>query len=341
VASLKQCIARPGQTRARGDDGVVLVLWVLCLAALVAFLAAGLDLGNLGQGVVNAQDAADSAVLGAAGRLGPELPLSVYPSVGACDGGGPWGGSGLGDCPCPRDLSLGCRDGDYSWLNGYYIYVQDQGWLRIPEEISGEQAFAYGLQPHWANGEWSPGWSCSMSLSYRHHGPWPTPSRPRRAGTGPETCLEVSTNVTGSGPGALTDDRTVHELTSAVQYAESLAQTYYPSGQGADWSSCASPPVGFSIAQRGDKCIGYEASSDAYGYWAPASSDEYLLFWVQVVSPASSPLGNVPSEITREAYAVWAPSSTGGQGRAPWAPFGPSRLPGLAHLCSPAAGTCQ
>jgi hypothetical protein len=317
VASRERHILARCQPNERGEDGVVLVLWVLCLAALIGLLAGAVNLGNLAQGVVNTQDAADSAALGGAGQLGAELPLRVYASVRACDGSGSWRGDGQGDCHCPPDLSLGCGNSGYRWLNGYYIYVQDQGWLQIPLAMSAEKAFMYGL---------SQGWSCSASFARRHHGL--------------ARCLEVSTNVLGSAPGALTDGTTVGELGTAVQHAESLAETYYPPGQGPDWSACASLPTGFAIAQTGDKCVGYEVSPDAYDYWTPAAPEEYLLFWVQVISSSSSPLGNGVSEVKRDAYAAWAPGSPGAQGAAPWGPLGPSRVPGWAHLCSPDS-TCS
>jgi uncharacterized membrane protein len=57
----------------KGDEGVILVLWVLALAALAGFLALVIDLGNLEQSSDNVQNAADAAAVSGAQILNADL----------------------------------------------------------------------------------------------------------------------------------------------------------------------------------------------------------------------------------------------------------------------------
>jgi hypothetical protein len=275
----------------------VLVLWALSLGALLGCLALAVNLGDLQQQATNTQDAADSAALAAAGQLGPQLPLATYPTVAACE----TDSHGVAHCPCPADLAMGCSN--YKWLENYYIYISERGWLLVGSpQISAASAFAQGL---------AAGWSCSQASQH------------------PKRCVEVSTNVTGSAPGALSDETTVANLAAAANAAQSLASSaYFASTQnGLDWASCQQPPSGFAIASSTDSCVAYEAGPSAYwpsGAWS-ADSD-YIVLWVDIPG-----LNDGPSGVATSAWAT-VPGNTG-PFPSPAPPFGPATSGGHSWLC--------
>ena len=59
------------------DEGVILVIWVLCLSLLAALLLGVITLGNLLQSTDNAQNAADAAALAGENLLGPGAAISL------------------------------------------------------------------------------------------------------------------------------------------------------------------------------------------------------------------------------------------------------------------------
>jgi hypothetical protein len=239
---------------------------MLCLGALTACLALALNIGNATQQETNAQDAADSAALAAAGEVGPNL--GSVPQVPVCDV--------HGYCPCPRHLDRGCH-GNYAWLDFYYIFVPQEGWLEIvpasnvgPGQISDQQAFWEGLDA---------GWSCAPQPRWLGH-----------------RCFFVNTNITGWSPGALAGGAEAVRVALAAQYAEGLAATFYPQGQSLYWSGCASPPShDFALAISGQTCIAYEANTGT------------IVFWVRVLAPAgpSWVLNDGVAQVEAEAFATW------------------------------------
>ena len=151
----------------KGDDGVILVFWVLTLTALFGFMALAINLGNLLQSTDNVQNAADSAalsgassfVVGTHSRAPPFTPRS--PLLGSTVGSAVLSLTGAMEVPDP-----------YGWLipqggGSAYIYenlgLQNAGWWQIvPESQAGDlqpgqttdmEAFNYGTQ--------SGSWSCS------------------------------------------------------------------------------------------------------------------------------------------------------------------------------------
>ena len=60
----------------KGDDGVILVFWLLTLTALFGFMALAINLGNLLQSTDNVQNAVDSAAVSGASSLAvdPQSP---------------------------------------------------------------------------------------------------------------------------------------------------------------------------------------------------------------------------------------------------------------------------
>jgi len=293
----------------------VLVLWVLCLGALLGSLALAVKLGDLDQQVVNVQDAADAAALAAAEKLAPELPLAIYQSVPACD---PVPSGARAQCPCPLEAQgqLAPQCHDYRWLDDgtYYIYLQGQGWAQISDARLAASAFQVGL---------AAGWSCSKAA----------PSGKR--------CETIATNVQTSAPGALTDSTTVYDLAQAAQAAQDLASSSYFGGQTSslDWGACGQVPAGFALATFADDCVAYEAGASAYqpsgaGYFpSDSSSLDYVIFFVTVPASRTGP--------TRQATATWAAGPQGaGAPSSPYPPFGPLAPSGKAWLCSLTAATC-
>lgn len=266
----RQC-PPPGKER-----GAILVLWVLCLGVLIASLALALNAGNISQQDTNAQDAANSAALAAAGEAGPHLPwdLTSLAGVPACDVGG--------YCPCPVHLRAGCSS--YAWLDNYYIFAPSQGWLQIvpgsevgPGQISDQEAFLEGLQA---------GWSCA----------------PQPAWLGSQ-CFFVATHIPGWSPGALADSYAIAKVALAAQYAKQLADTYYHNdSRQPDWSACSSLPPGFALALPGEStCIAYEVTGSS------------IVFWLSVVVPAgpSWVLADGVSDVTAQAFATWSGGPSG------------------------------
>ena len=136
--------------RARGDDGVILVLWVLCLSLLATLLVGVIELGNLLQSSDDAQNAADAAALSAAGYLATNhpdpmvihsLPITCFTTFG-----------NPVSCKCNVDSAnrvIDCTN--YFWLEGYSLYKGSprNEWEAIANQISPKQALDY------ANGNWT------------------------------------------------------------------------------------------------------------------------------------------------------------------------------------------
>ena len=107
------------------DEGVILILWVLCLPLLAALLVGVIELGNFLQSSDNAQNAADAAALSAAGYLATNhpdamvihsLPITCFTTSG-----------NVVICKCHVDSANRVTHcADYSWLEGYSLYKADR-----------------------------------------------------------------------------------------------------------------------------------------------------------------------------------------------------------------------
>ena len=253
----------------KGEDGVILVFWLLTLTALFGFMALAINLGNLLQSTDNVQNAVDSAAVSGASSLAvdPQSPSPFYTTVS------PFGF----DCGVSGSHLTACTGGPdpYGWLipqggGSAYIYenlgLQNAGWWQIvPESQAGDlqpgqttdvEAFNYGTQ--------SGSWYCSQETKSK--------KKPKR-------CLEVSTGVTGTQNGALSNGAPV-AATNAIM--ELMQQSY---GITPKWSGCsASPPTGLSVAEgwAGVTCIAYCIPSSGTSCGGNGSAT----FWVMAVVDA-------------------------------------------------------
>jgi Putative Flp pilus-assembly TadE/G-like len=274
----------------RGDEGIVLILWVFAITALLGCLALSVDLGNLAQQAGNVQNAADSAAISAALILGAQsqstlgglvdtLPVGI-PAKDRCD-------SELHSC------------GQYGWLDGYYLYEGNQ-WLEIvssdpePGQVLDESALADGV----ASGDWT----CTSRLSMHNY------------------CRQLSDSATfdtsDSAPEewALSDDGAAIEAAiSATTWAKSLVQQTY--GITADWSGCpGAPATGFSFAvwpgsAQPTTCIEYKINKvNDTGQWD-------AIFYVDILaSPGDFFFSADPASygVPYVERSAWASSGMGG-----------------------------
>ena len=258
------------------------------LTALFGFMALAINLGNLLQSTDNVQNAADSAALSGASSFvaGLKSGSPFYTTVSP---------AGF-DCGVSGSQITGCSGGPdpYGWLipqggGSAYIYenigLQNAGWWQIvPESQAGDlqpgqttdiEAFKYGTQ--------SGSWSCSQE------------SRSKRR---PKRCLEVTTGVTGTQNGALSNGLPV----TATGAAMALMQQSY--GINPNWSGCSAPlPAGFAVAEgwAGVTCVAYcIPSSDA-----TCGGSGRTTFWVMalVQAPPSFIEGD---GVTCTGRAAWA-----------------------------------
>ena len=225
-------MAKAGSQPKRNDEGVILVLWVLCLSLLATLLIGVIELGNLLQSSDNAQNAADAAALSAAGYLAtyhpdpmviPSLPVTCFTKSGS-----------LVSCKCHVDSAdrvTHCAD--YFWLEGYSLYKGDpwNEWEAIGSQISPQQALDYAAG----------NWTCS-----------------RQNGQG--YCVKLSIHPPGTGYGvdaALTDDATVSTARDATRLALGVQNNY-----GFSSSSGCTAPQDFLLAEgpTGVTCISYDAA---------------------------------------------------------------------------------
>jgi hypothetical protein len=276
--------------RRKSDDGVILVFWLLILTALFGFMALAINLGNLLQSTDNVQNAADSAATSGASSLAAGLNSGspFYTTVS------PFGF----DCRVNGSHITVCNGGldPYRWLipqgaGSAYIYenigLPNAGWWQIvPESQAGElkpgqttdsEAFSYGTGT-------SGSWSCSLETASKR--------RPKR-------CLEVTTGVTGTQDGALSNGVPV----AATNTAMALVQQSY--GINPNWSGCSGNlPAGFAIIAEGwagVTCMAYciSLSNPTCGGEAGTS------FWVMalVQAPPSFISGD---GVTCTGKAAWA-----------------------------------
>ncbi len=239
----------------RRDSGAILILWAICLPALLGLLIGAIQLGNLLQSSDNAryvadanaqnaadakaQNVADAAALAASSYLatihptGPmvvqSIPIDCQPS--------PTGPPIRCKCRVAADGTItGCAS--YVWLNGYYIY-EGEDWLAIGTQVSGQTA----LQD--ASGAWACG---SLGSGNGNHGYC--------------TELDVAPLVPGYVDGSLSDGETISQAITATATAISVETqngfTVY--------SGCAPPPQ-FLLAEgptaqdsTGVSCVGYDAA---------------------------------------------------------------------------------
>jgi hypothetical protein len=263
----------------KGDEGVILVLWVLALAALAGFLALVIDLGNLEQSSDNVQNAADSAAISAADVLGPNVadaePLSTLniPLSAQCQVYWVEGVYYLDGCAHLR-----------RWLGSSYSIYEGGAWLTIGTQISASQAFSDGTQ---SNSPWGGPWTCSQ----------------RTFTFGGVYCTQLTTNVSAWpwADNALAHgadiDQFLTSLAAAANDAESLVQHAYSVSSNWTSPSCELQPYPWADAAAG-RCLEYEiVGSDA-------------VFAVNVISPGSS-LFFADDGITSISKHAWASSATG------------------------------
>jgi hypothetical protein len=272
----------------RGDDGVILVFWLLTLTALFGFMALAINLGNLLQSTDNVQNAADSGAVSGASSLAAALqsPSPFYTTVSP---------AGF-DCRVNGTQLTGCIGGadPYRWLlpqggGAAYIYEnlgpENAGWWQIvPESQAGDlqpgqttdvQAFNYGTQ--------SGSWFCSQETRSKR--------RPTR-------CLEVSTGVgvDVTQDGALSNGLAVLATNAALTLVE---QSY---GINPNWSGCSGDlPAGFSFAEAGVTCIAYCIPSQ--GTACAGTGDTTVWVMALVQAPPSFISGD---GVTCTGKAAWA-----------------------------------
>ena len=248
------------------DQGAVLVLWVLSLAALMGCLAVTVRLGNLQQQAVNVQDAADSAALAGAATLAPNVGTLVEQFI-------PIPGQA---CPVTTlDQWEPCNS--LTWLDGNYLYDPEAppgaychstlcgGWWEIvgtvqgPGQIGDTQAFedATSLGP----------WTCAYA------------DVTRRKGHYLDYCGALNTGVTDptapwdvSGP--VPADPTANAAIVATNNALAVTANYklHPA-----WSACGSSlPGQLSLAEGwdGTTCLAYELT-------APGPNQN-VIFWARL-----------------------------------------------------------
>ena len=264
------------------------MFWVLTLTALFGFMALAINLGNLLQSTDNVQNAADSAALSGASSFvaGLKSGSPFYTTVSP---------AGF-DCRVSGSQIERCNGGSgpdpYGWLipqggGSAYIYEnigqQNAGWWQIvpasqagdllPGQTTDMNAFEYGTQ--------SGSWSCIQET--------------RR---NPKRCLEVTTGVTGTQNGALSNGLPV----TATGAAMAMLQQSYAINP--NWSGCpVNPPVGFSVAEgwAGVTCVAYCIPSSVTSCGGTGSTT----FWVMALVQA--PPSFIESDgVTCTGKAAWA-----------------------------------
>jgi Putative Flp pilus-assembly TadE/G-like len=267
----------------KGDDGVILILWVLSLAALFGFMALVLNIGDLLQSSDNVQNAADSAALYGADSLHANSvyqPVVSIPSQYRCT---------LALSRCTTRGSGPNSPSSYAWLQAQDLYIYEglptptQGWEQIvvassgaslpPGEISDVAAFELGA----ASGPWL----CSLR------------------GIAGRFCTQIDTDVAGTGNDALGDGSPV----AATNAAEALVHDSYSIT--ANWNGCPGlPPPGFYLAEgwAGTTCIAYCAPASN----APCGGRAVNFFWVMalVQAPPSIISGDGVTCTGRVAWAI-------------------------------------
>jgi hypothetical protein len=245
-----------GRKHARGDDGVILVFWALCLPVLLGLLLATIQLGNLLQSTDNArnvadataqnaadataQNAADAAATAAASYLATIHPTGqmVVQSIPIiCLRTVRHGRTTTMSCECSvgaQDVISSCAH--YDWLDGYYIYETDQ-WEAVGSQVS----FSTALSDPAGT------WTCQSRD--------PTTNYCSELNVYPP---DQSYGVNGS----VSDGDTISQALTATATAMSVEGNYGV----ANYSGCT-PPAGFLLAEgpsaqnpTGVTCIGYDAA---------------------------------------------------------------------------------
>ena len=225
----------------RGDEGVILVLWALCLSMLATLMLGVIALGNLLQSTDNAQNAADAAALAAENLLGPDDGNLFIGSIFIPRND---------ECDVSQRMVTQCLH--YGWLTsvsptGTYIYEGDEWHLIGNGDVSPTDALRYA----------SNAWICpSLWPGHKHQ-----PAR---------YCEGINIYRPGAGEvnASLSDGSSITEAIDATGKAMSIEQNYGFNSS----SGCTAPPdlllantsaeaaAQLGESQMGVSCISYDAA---------------------------------------------------------------------------------